>query len=812
MGEHVVYVYWTDMSLLKYITVSRSSESDRSTSASCSDNYAEGSCETDQDQDASDNVMNEADSEPSPSKRARTVSLSLDTKLSESEIDAILTAEVPDLGLFPVVKIRNSAATNDRLKEKLLKSRFLPSKTWVAPKRQCGQKKRCVSASTKNFIHVFVSATRDALYCIACILFGSQNVMLTTEPLTDWSNAKRLVSKHEKTSDHRFAQQRSIDFLGVCDKEQLGIAQHMTKAQYEIIQHNTKVLHAIISLIVTCGRQNVPIRGKTDDRSNFMSFLKYRAAADPDLQQHLKSCPKNAKYTSHRIQNELINLCGNQIKNKIIASIKTAGVFTVLADETADISCTEQVAICIRYVVKEDKKYTAQEDFVAFIPTRDTTGETLSNIILTQISQWGLDPANIVGQGYDGAGNMSGRTKGAQARISSQYPGAKYVHCKNHSLNLAIVHTCKQRIVSNMFTALGEVLYFLTSSPKRLQVYLDSTGSNGPRLQRMCETRWSQHAECVTQCIDNFTPILVALSQLSNDYDQKTSSSAFSFLKTISSFDFIITICACQNILPHLTPLSDHLQDPHCDLVIASSRAQTLCNLMEKKRKDTTWSTIWQSAIHLAGEHDILVCKPRTAGRQIHRSNTPSQSVEDYWRLNLFYPFIDQLITELQDRLCKPLPRLKAQYLVPSCIANLSSELWQDIKAEYNSLLSQPSIADVELEGWKHAIASGAVNAQTLQEAVFAAHFMFPNIHTILKVLLTMPDSTATAERSFSGLRRLKTYLRSNMTETRLSALALLHIHHDTNIDIPEIVREFDTSGTRRIAFLHTADTTLSLT
>ena len=85
---------------------------------------------------------------------------------------------------------------------------------------------------------------------------------------------------------------------------------------------------------------------------------------------------------------------------------------------------------------------------------------------------------------------------------------------------------------------------------------------------------------------------------------------------------------------------------------------------------------------------------------------------------------------------------------------------------------------------------------------------MFPNIHTILKVLLTMPVSAATAEKSFSGLRRLKTYLRNNMSETYLSGLALLHIHHDTKIDTPEIVHEFDASGTRRIAFLHTLDTT----
>ena len=57
------------------------------------------------------------------------------------------------------------------------------------------------------------------------------------------------------------------------------------------------------------------------------------------------------------------------------------------------------------------------------------------------------------------------------------------------------------------------------------------------------------------------------------------------------------------------------------------------------------------------------------------------------------------------------------------------------------------------------------------------SHVMFPNIRTILKVLLTMPMSTSTAERTFSTLRRLKTYLRNFMTEERLSSLALMAIH-----------------------------------
>jgi hypothetical protein len=46
----------------------------------------------------------------------------------------------------------------------------------------------------------------------------------------------------------------------------------------------------------------------------------------------------------------------------------------------------------------------------------------------------------------------------------------------------------------------------------------------------------------------------------------------------------------------------------------------------------------------------------------------------------------------------------------------------------------------------------------------------------VIKLLLTIPVSTASAERSFSAMRRIKTYLRSTMGEDRLSALAILSI------------------------------------
>jgi hypothetical protein len=51
-----------------------------------------------------------------------------------------------------------------------------------------------------------------------------------------------------------------------------------------------------------------------------------------------------------------------------------------------------------------------------------------------------------------------------------------------------------------------------------------------------------------------------------------------------------------------------------------------------------------------------------------------------------------------------------------------------------------------------------------------------------------MPPSTATTERSFSILKRVKTYLRATKWQERLSALPLLHIHRDIKLPLNAVV------------------------
>jgi len=70
----------------------------------------------------------------------------------------------------------------------------------------------------------------------------------------------------------------------------------------------------------------------------------------------------------------------------------------------------------------------------------------------------------------------------------------------------------------------------------------------------------------------------------------------------------------------------------------------------------------------------------------------------------------------------------------------------------------------------------------------------FTEIFKLLKIYLSIPVTSAGAERSFSCLKRLKTWLRNNMGQVRLSDLILLNIESETD----KIIYDFCNNKSRR--------------
>ena len=70
-----------------------------------------------------------------------------------------------------------------------------------------------------------------------------------------------------------------------------------------------------------------------------------------------------------------------------------------------------------------------------------------------------------------------------------------------------------------------------------------------------------------------------------------------------------------------------------------------------------------------------------------------------------------------------------------------------------------------------------------------------------LRILLTLPVSVASGERSFSKLKLIKTYIRSTMTQERLQGLATLSVEQDLakDIDLNELVTSFTKMKLRKL-------------
>ena len=183
---------------------------------------------------------------------------------------------------------------------------------------------------------------------------------------------------------------------------------------------------------------------------------------------------------------------------RLVDSINRSRFFSVLADETTDVSCQEQLTLCARYVSDD---FAIEETFLQFVPITDLSGKNLASTILNNLSDIGIDVSKMRGQGYDGATAMNGRLNGSQAYIREIISTALYVHCAAHSLNLAVSNSCDLSPVRNCMGTIVSVYNFF-NAPKRQNILRKSINTissttKAQKLVQICVTRWVDRHESV---------------------------------------------------------------------------------------------------------------------------------------------------------------------------------------------------------------------------------------------------------------------------------------------------------------------------
>ena len=104
---------------------------------------------------------------------------------------------------------------------------------------------------------------------------------------------------------------------------------------------------------------------------------------------------------------------------------------------------------------------------------------------------------------------------------------------------------------------------------------------------------------------------------------------------------------------------------------------------------------------------------------------------------------------------------------------------------------------------------NAAVMVKTMHQN--GLHYILPGLYKVISILATIPATSCSAERSFSALRRIKTFLRSTMGQDQLRSIAVINIERQyanktMQSDMQRIIDTFGCRSNRSSYFFQSSN------
>lgn len=231
----------------------------------------------------------------------------------------------------------------------------------------------------------------------------------------------------------------------------------------------------------------------------------------------------------------MLQLMSNAVLQEIAKDIKADEFFSLMVDETTDVSVKEQLIMVLRHV---SDNFEISEEFVGLYSTDTTNADTITKIIRDILLRLDIPLKKCRGQCYNGASSMSGCYSGVQARILEEQPNAFYVHCSSHVLNLVLQDATRSvTMVRDTIDFIQTLVNFVRDSPKRLACFTNlQNDTNATSLRPLCPTRWTMRCSSIRSVLENYTTLKQALEEISGNDRGQCGSKASGLLQCLNDF------------------------------------------------------------------------------------------------------------------------------------------------------------------------------------------------------------------------------------------------------------------------------------
>lgn len=404
-------------------------------------------------------------------------------------------------------------------------------------------------------------------------------------------------------------------------------------------------------------------------------------------------------------------------------------------------------------------------------------------------------------------------------------PHAHFVHCASHNLNLVLKDSVEcNKEIAQFFETVQNVYNFFGHSILRWQELNSSseseTSTNKNKkvtLKTLNPTRWAGRHDAIYALKERFSDVMKALSFIIlTSKKPNERNEAIGLKKKMESFNFILILVLQCKVLEKVNITSKSLQSESIDLTTAYDLlGNTLLELTELRQsfdklvnEATEISAKWGIPSEFENKRNKQLKKHFDELAEDERLTDP----KSWFRVSIFYPVVDTIFSQLDHRfrgmkaVLDTYRVIQPFFLATSTDGELRDEAIKFAESFPNdvspSFPSQISLVRSSFRSNLKKMRDGDVkqlaNFLIIQHSSLVS--TYPDVCTACLMYLTVPVTVAKAERSFSKLKLIKNFLRSTMSQERLSGLALLSIENDRaqKINFDKIVDIFSDAKSRK--------------
>jgi len=416
----------------------------------------------------------------------------------------------------------------------------------------------------------------------------------------------------------------------------------------------------------------------------------------------------------------------------------------------------------------------------------ERTGQAIADMATDVLVRLNLPMAGLRGQGYDGAANMAGKYSGAQAILRRQQPLALYVHCGAHCSNLITQAACSASpLIQDSLFWVHQLGVLFGQSGKFKAMFADiATTDNQPEpminFKLLCSTRWTVWDTAIKAVLTQYDRVLCSLDKMAGS-TSKSAASASGLADHFRKGKIILGLTLASAVVGELECLNKSLQ----------RRTQTVSGMLavvdcvrssfQEKRNDQHYVILFEKA------NAAVVESAQIQPTEVPNARLFPGEAVDYYRVE-FFKVLDTVDAQFAERFdqegFKDLQKLENMFLTGQV---------DDMVDQYPELKRGALAVELPFFKSKYDFSCSKEAAEILRELPVEVRGLFEQVEALVRLLLVVPASSFEAERSFSALKRLKTWLRATMSQERLNSVVVCHVHREEvdELDRPNLCQQF---------------------